>query len=71
MTPGQVIEQLAEHAYECGIDPLKFAAAVVEVVTEDCLGLACRDPRTVLLGRRIIGAMLEAGWQPPGGTETP
>ena len=66
MSPGEVIAELAEHAYATGIDRIRFAAAVLEVVTEDTLGLPCHDPRTRLLARRITGVMLEMQWTPPG-----
>jgi hypothetical protein len=73
MTPGEVIEQLANRAYQIGIDPLDLTAAVVEVLAEEVFGLnlTSRDPRAVVLGRRIAGSLLELGWQLPGRTETP
>ena len=71
MTPGQVIEQLAAAAYRNNIDPIRFTAAVVEIQVEEIFDLQCRDPRAVLLSRKIIACLLEVGWTMPGGTETP
>jgi hypothetical protein len=65
VTPGEEIEHLAASAYASGIDPLRFTAAVLEVITEEILSLPCRDPRTTVLARRIIACLLEAGWQLP------
>jgi hypothetical protein len=71
MTPGEMIEQLAGRAYANGVDPVKFTIAVIEVVTEEIFDLPCHDPRTVLLSRKLVACLLEAGWQVPDGTETP
>jgi hypothetical protein len=65
MTPGEIIEQLAERAYENGVDPVHFATAVLEVVTEEIFDLPCHDPRTRMLSRRIVACLLEAGWTSP------
>lgn len=43
-----------------------MAQAVIEVIAEEYLGLPCQDARAALLARRIVGAMLDAGWTMPG-----
>lgn len=63
---GEVIEQLAADAYSNGVDPIRFTTAVLEVITEECFGLDCHDPRTRLLARKIIAVMLDCGWAIPG-----
>jgi hypothetical protein len=66
MSPGQMIEQLAATAYADGVDPLRFTTAVLEVIVEECFELDCHDPKTRLLARKIIAALLDCGWAMPG-----
>jgi hypothetical protein len=66
----RAIEDLAGGAYATGADPLSVALAVTEIITEETLDLECRDPRVRLLARRVVGALLDCGWQAPARTET-
>jgi hypothetical protein len=71
MTPGQAVEQLAASAYERGVSPVAFTAAVIEVAAEETLGLDCHDPRVRILARRIVACILEAGWTSPAARQAP
>lgn len=68
MTTSRIIEAAAAAAYARGVPALDVAQAVIEVLAEETLDLACGDPHAVLLARRIVGALLDAQWQMPTGT---
>lgn len=66
----------ARIAYDCGISPIDYAEAELTVLIGVHLGLAsvCADlgvtaPAGTLttgaMSRRILGAILDAGWTPP------
>lgn len=64
MTTSSIIEATAAACYARGVHPLDVAEALIIVITEDVLD-ASHDPRTHLLARRIVGALLDAGWTMP------
>lgn len=61
----QDIEAFAADAYRRGKSALNVGLAVVEVLTEETLGLDCGNPAVKQLARRIIGGLLDAGWRMP------
>jgi hypothetical protein len=71
MTSSEVIERVAIAAYRNGVHPLDLAEVLVAILAEDIFALDDRDPRAIVLGRRICGALLDAQWTPPAPTETP
>ena len=71
MTSSEAIERVAIAAYHAGIDPLDLGQAVIAVLVEDVIGLADRDPRGVVVSRKILGAMLDLQWQPPTREQAP
>jgi hypothetical protein len=70
MAPGETIERLAARCYELGMSPVDLSAAVIEFVAEEVFELAERDPRAILLGRRIVGTLLDCGWVMPERKDT-
>ena len=69
VSPGEMIESIAAAAYQRVMEPVDLGLAITEAILEETLGLDCDDPHVTLLAAQIIGAMLEAGWRLPGGTE--
>lgn len=64
MISGKRVEQMADAARKAGVDPLIVATTIIEMVAEES-GLACRHCRQ-MLGRQIVGALMELGWSMPG-----
>jgi hypothetical protein len=71
MTSSEVIERVAIAAYRNAVHPLDLGEVLVAILAEETFGLADRDPRAVLLARRVVGALLDAQWQMPSTTEMP
>lgn len=71
MVPGQLIEATTAAAIARGIHPIDITEAITEIIIEETLGLPDHDPRAVLLARRLIGTILDAGWTMPGQGDEP
>ena len=65
MMRGEHIEDLAAAAYASGITPLDVAESIITVIAEEATG--CRRC-SVLLARKVIAGLLDAGWAMPDGT---
>lgn len=81
MTDLTDVAESARIAYEAGIDPIDYAeheiatlirahfAAAVKAALSP--GVPHPDLSTETMSRRIVGLMLNSGWEVPGGIEIP
>ena len=75
------LAESARIAYAAGISPVDHAEREITVLIgiHNDLAMACTRPGVKphgdlsedALSRRIIGLLLSAGWEPPGGLEIP
>jgi hypothetical protein len=65
MMTSELAEAVAAACYERGADPLDVSEAIAGVILSETLSIADTDPLAVLAVRRILGGLLDCGWQPP------